>query len=81
MYIVALCTRLYAMRLPVIVLDDITHRPDRREVLVNTLRTNVMQRLRRPGVPVGACEVDSHLHAEIITLTSHSGTQLHQSCH
>ena len=47
--------------IPVIVLDDVAHGPDSREVLVDTLRTNVVQRLRRLGVPVGACEVDSHL--------------------
>lgn len=47
--------------IPVIVLDDIADRPDSREVLVNALRTNVMQRFRRLGIPVGACEVNGHL--------------------
>lgn len=50
--------------LPVIVLDDVAHRPDSSEVLVNTLRADVMQRLRRPGVSVGAREVYSHLLAD-----------------
>lgn len=46
---------------PVIVLDDVAHRPNSREVLVDALRTDVMQGLRRPGVPIRAGEVDGHL--------------------
>lgn len=46
---------------PVVVLDDVADRPDSRQVLIDALRTDVVQRLRRPGIPVGSCEVDGHL--------------------
>lgn len=46
---------------PVVVLDDIANRPDSGQVLIDALRTDVVQRLRRSGIPVGACEVDGHL--------------------
>lgn len=46
---------------PVVVLDDIADRPDSRQVLIDALRTDVVQRLRRSGIPVGPCEVDGHL--------------------
>lgn len=46
---------------PVVVLDDVADRPDSRQVLIDALRTDVVQRLRRSGIPVGPCEVDGHL--------------------
>lgn len=46
---------------PVVVLDDVADRPDSRQVLVDALRTDVMQRRRRSGIAVGAREVNSHL--------------------
>lgn len=46
---------------PVVVLDDIANRPDSGQVLIDALRTDVVQRLRRSGIPVGPCEVDGHL--------------------
>lgn len=49
------------MNVPVVVLDDVAHRPGSREVLVDALGTDVMQRLRRLGIPVGPREVNSHL--------------------
>lgn len=49
------------MSLPVVVLNDVPHGPDSREVLVDALRADVVQGLRRPGIPVGAGEVHSHL--------------------
>lgn len=46
---------------PVIVLDDIAYRPDGRQVLIDPLRVDVVQRLRRTGISVGPCEVNGHL--------------------
>lgn len=62
-------TVFYVSYIRVIVLDDIAYGPDSREVFVNALRTNVMQRLRRLGIPVGACEVYSHLPKRSINIT------------
>lgn len=46
---------------PVVVLDDVADRPDSRQVLVDALRTDVMQRCRRSGIAIGAREINSHL--------------------
>lgn len=46
---------------PVVVLDDVAYRPDSRQVLVDPLGADVVQRLRGPGVSVGPREVDGHL--------------------
>lgn len=49
------------MFLRIVVLNDVAHRPNGREVLVNALRADVMQGLRRSRISVRAGEVDSHL--------------------
>lgn len=50
---------------PVIVLDDISHRPDGRQVFIHTLRTDVMQRLGRSGITVRAGKVHGNLTANV----------------
>lgn len=47
--------------LPVIVLDDVPHRPDSRQVLIVALRVDVVEGLGSVGIPVGSCEVDGDL--------------------
>lgn len=56
---------LHFTRSPVVVLDDVAHGPDRGQVLVDPLRADVVQRLRRSGVSVGPCEVNGHLAADM----------------
>ena len=46
---------------PVVVLDDITHRPDSFQVLIIALRIDVMWGQRGAGIPSRACEVNSNL--------------------
>lgn len=48
-------------RPPVVVLDDVPHRPDGRQVLVVAFRVDVVEGLRRAGVAVGASEIDGNL--------------------
>lgn len=47
--------------LPVIVLDDITHCPDSRQVFIIALWVDVMEGLGIAGIPIGACEINSNL--------------------
>lgn len=47
--------------LPVIVLDDIAHRPDGCLVFIIAFRVNVMEGARRSGVTIRACEVNGNL--------------------
>ena len=49
------------IHLPVIVLDHAAHGPDSRQVLVIAIRADVVEGLREPGIPVGACEVNGNL--------------------
>lgn len=50
-----------SLRPPVIVLDDIAHCPDGRQVLIVALRVDVVEGLGGAGVPVRACEVNGNL--------------------
>lgn len=52
------------MYLPVVVLDDITNCPDGCQVLIVALWADVVEGLRRPRIPVRACEVNGDLDQE-----------------
>lgn len=49
------------LSLPVIVLDDITHRPDGWQVFIITLRVDIVEGFGGSWIAVGACEVDGNL--------------------
>lgn len=48
-------------RLPVVVLDDVAHRPDGCQVFVVAFGVDVVEGLGRAGVAVGAGEIDGDL--------------------
>lgn len=47
--------------LPVIVLDDISHSPDSRQIFIIALRVDVMEGDGGPGIPIGASEINRNL--------------------
>lgn len=49
------------MNLPVVVLDDITHCPDGRQVFIKAFWVDVVQGLGGAWIPIRACEVDGNL--------------------
>lgn len=45
----------------IIILNYQSHRPDGSQILIDTIRADVMQGIWRTGVTIGAGEVHSHL--------------------
>lgn len=53
-----------SINLPVIVLDDVTHSPDSRQVFIKALRVDIMEGHRGLGIAVGAGKINSNLAQE-----------------
>lgn len=49
------------LHLRIVVLDNLTHGPQGRHVLVDTIRTHVVERVRRAGVTIRTSKVNPHL--------------------
>ncbi len=70
-----LLTKIALLR--VVVLDYLANGPDGWQILVHTIRVEIVQRVRGPGVSIRASEVNAHLKPNNIPPLNHTATNLH----